>query len=117
MESFTKSKQDDVIIVKIKGGIQHSDTPNFEKELESIILEQNLYKIIVDLTNVNHISSSALGVLIAMERKLKRKNGDIRLVITEPEILKVMQITLLDRVFQIYNNSQDAIHSFKNLKQ
>lgn len=113
MEAISRNKQDDIIILKFKGNIQHSDTPNFEKELENVILEQNLYKIILDLTSVNHICSSALGILIAMERKIKRKNGDIRLVITEPDVLKVMQITLLDRVFQIYSNLQEALNSFK----
>lgn len=116
MDSISKSKQEDIIILKFKGSIQHSDTPNFEKEIENVILEQNLYKIILDLSLVNHISSSALGSLIAMERKIKRKNGDIRLVITEPEVLRIMQITLLNRVFQIFSNVQDAIQSYKNLK-
>lgn len=111
MESIVRNKQNDIIILKIKGNIQHTDTPNFEKELEKL-LEENVIKIIIDLSNIKHVSSSALGTLIAMERKVKRKNGDIRLVITEQEVLRIMQITLLNRVFHIYNNIQDAINSF-----
>ncbi len=115
MESISKSKLGEIVILKVTGSIQHTDTPVFEKELEKI-LEENLIKVIIDLTNVKHVCSSTLGTLIAMERKIKRKNGDIRLVITEQEILRIMQITLLNRVFQIFNNLQDAIDSFKKIK-
>jgi anti-anti-sigma factor len=114
MESITREKKEDIVILKVKGSIQHSDTPNFEKELEKL-LEENLFKIIIDLTNVKHICSSALGILIAMERKVKRKGGDIRLVITETEVLRVLQITLLNRVFQIYGTLKEAIESFHSI--
>lgn len=115
MENITKIKEDDVIVVKVNGNIQHLDTPNFEKELEKI-LEENYYKIVVDLTNVKHVSSSALGILISLIRKVKRKNGDIRLVVTEDEVLRVLQITLLNRVFQIFGTSKEAVDSFKKQK-
>ncbi|MCS7204530.1 MAG: STAS domain-containing protein [Leptospiraceae bacterium] len=115
MESITKSKDGDVIILKVKGNIQHIDTPNFEKQLEEVLKENN-FKIVIDLSNIKHVSSSALGILIAMERKVKRKNGDIRLVITEPEVQRVLQITLLNRIFQIYSNVSDAVESFKMMK-
>ncbi|GIX42317.1 MAG: hypothetical protein KatS3mg129_2050 [Leptospiraceae bacterium] len=115
MESITREKKDDVIILKVKGNIQHTDTPNFEKELEKL-LEENAIKIIIDLSNVKHVCSSALGSLIAIERRIKRKGGDIRLVITENEVLRVMQITLLNRVFQIFDTIQEAIESFKKMQ-
>ncbi len=50
-----------------------------------------------------------------MQRRVKRKGGDIRLVITENEVLRVMQITLLNRVFQIFGTLPEAIESFKKL--
>jgi len=115
MESIAKEKKEDITILKVKGNIQHTDTPNFEKELESL-LEENVIKIIIDLTNVKLVSSSALGTLIAMQRRIKRKGGDIRLVITENEVLRVMQITLLNRVFQIFGTLADAIESFKKIE-
>jgi anti-anti-sigma factor len=114
MESITKEKKDNITILKVKGNIQHTDTPTFEKELEKL-LEENVLKIIIDLTNVKLVSSSALGTLIAMQRRVKRKGGDIRLVITENEVLRVMQITLLNRVFQIFGTLPEAIESFKKL--
>ncbi len=111
MESVSKSKKDDIVVLKIKGGIHHIDTPSFEKELVSVIEERN-YKIVLDLTQTEYLCSSSLGVLISLERKIKRKGGDIRLVIIKAEILKVLQITLLNKVFRIFSSLEEAIKSF-----
>ncbi|MBW7856855.1 MAG: STAS domain-containing protein [Leptonema sp. (in: Bacteria)] len=111
MDSISKSRKNGVDILTVKGSLEHVDSPIFEKELESI-LDADSSMIVLDLSSSAHICSSALGALIAAKRKIRRREGDIRIVVGPGDVLRVLQITLLDRVFLTYDNLDAAAHSF-----
>jgi anti-anti-sigma factor len=96
----------------VKGSIQHTDTPVFEKELDRT-LEAGGRLIVLDLTSVAHICSSALGALISLKRRIRRYEGDVRIATTSGEVLRVLHITLLDRVFQVFENVDAAVNSYQ----
>ncbi len=112
MDSISRHRKGDVDILTVKGNIQHTDSPAFEKELERT-LEQGSFNVVLDLTGVQHVCSSALGALISIKRRIRRHDGDIRIVTTAADILRVLQITLLDRVFLVFDNVDAAVHSFQ----
>lgn len=111
MESISRSRKGDIDILTVTGNIQHTDTPPFEREVDEAI-EQGSRFIVLDLARVHHISSSALGSLVSLKRRLRRTEGDIRIVSVPGDVLRVLQITLLDRVFLVYDNVDAAVHSF-----
>ena len=55
--------------------------------------------VIVDLTDVSFIDSTGLGVLVGAVRDVRADGGDLRLVVTEPQIIKLLELTGLDEVF------------------
>ncbi|MBL8034002.1 MAG: STAS domain-containing protein [Leptospiraceae bacterium] len=73
---------------------------------------KNQHKVIVDLTQVGHISSSALGLLARFSDECRQANGELRLVVTEQNILNLLQITMLDKVFEIYGTVAEAEEDF-----
>jgi len=62
--------------------------------------------------NVKHICSSALGVLVAIKRKMKDKEGDIKMVVIDENLLKLFQTTMLDRVFEIFESQRECLNAF-----
>ncbi len=64
------------------------------------------------MINVKHICSSALGVLVAVKRKIKDKDGDIKLVIVNDNLLKLFQTTMLDKVFEIFESQRECMNAF-----
>ena len=56
------------------------------------------------MINVKHICSSALGALVAIKRKIKDNEGDIKLVIVNENLLRLFQTTMLDKVFEIFDS-------------
>ncbi|WCL50420.1 STAS domain-containing protein [Leptospira sp. GIMC2001] len=101
----------DIKIIRFQGAILRRDSEKIEADLvQSEELDGR--KVILELTKVHHICSSALGVLVAFKRKLKSQNGDVKLVINDEDILQVFEITMLDKVFEIYSNLDSAIESF-----
>jgi anti-sigma B factor antagonist len=64
--------------------------------------------IIVDLTHVEFLDSTGLGVLVGGMRRLRSVGGDFALVCDQEKLLKIFRITGLDRVFTLHSSVEAA---------
>jgi anti-sigma B factor antagonist len=64
--------------------------------------ERGNHRLVVDLTNVEFLDSTGLGALIGAQRRAKEVDGDVRLVVKEGQILRLLRITGLLKVFNVY---------------
>jgi anti-sigma B factor antagonist len=64
--------------------------------------------LVVVLDGVGFIDSSGLGVLVGALRRMKERDGDLRLVCSKESVLKILRITGLDRVFPVYASVDEA---------
>jgi anti-sigma B factor antagonist len=69
-------------------------------------------KLAVELTEVKFMDSVALGSLVVLLRRIKHVNGRLALVGVSGHCLKVMQVTGLDKVFEMYSDLPKAIAAF-----
>jgi len=53
-----------------------------------------------------------LGVLARFAEVCRRENGELRLVVTEQNILNLLQVTMLDKVFDVYTSVEEAEEDF-----
>ena len=81
-------------------------------QLFALVDEDAAPKIILDFSNVEYLSSAALGKLITMEKKVKAAKGKLRLSCIRPEIYEVFAITKLNRLFKIYEDQERALDGF-----
>ncbi|MFA7228016.1 MAG: STAS domain-containing protein [Melioribacteraceae bacterium] len=70
-------------------------------------------KLIIDLTSVEFIDSTFLGVIVNTLKKVAKMGGDLKLVGFKPPVRSMFELTRLFRVFESYNELQDAIKSFQ----
>lgn len=80
--------------------------------LNSLIDEKTQPKLLLDFSNVEHLSSAALGMLINVNNRVKQKNGQLRLANIQPQIYDVFVITKLNKLFRILPTRQEATASF-----
>lgn len=78
-----------------------------------LIDQSNNPKLLLDFSNVEHLSSAALGMLININNRIRAKAGQLRLANIDPQIYEVFTITKLHKLFQIYDEAQEAADSFK----
>ena len=85
-----------------------STAPKLNKELESII-GAGRYKILVDLTNVEYISSAGYRVLLAAQRACKRYNrGKVILGWPHDGIRDAMALNGFVELFEIVEDPYDV---------
>ena len=81
-------------------------------QLFGLVEEDGRKKIVLDFTNVEYLSSAALGKLITMDKKVKAISGKLRFRNIRSDILEVFKITRLDKLFQIRENQEKALEGF-----
>ncbi len=78
-------------------------------QLFGLIDEGGCNKIILNFSNVEYLSSAALGKLITMDKKVKVAKGELRLCSIRPDIYEVFAITKLNKLFSIHDNQEMAL--------
>lgn len=83
-------------------------SPRLADELESLV-DRGAREIVVHLGGIELIDSTALGVLLRARDQLKRVGGDVVLVTNDRRILRLFEVTGLDRTFRIESSLPDAV--------
>ncbi len=105
----------DVTIAKFvdKKILDESNIQVIGNQLFSLVEEDGRKKIILDFSNVEYLSSAALGKLITMDKKVKQAKGKLRLCNVRPDIYEVFAITKLNKLFDMnYDSVEKALEGF-----
>lgn len=78
-------------------------------QLFALIEEDHRQKIVLDFSNVEYLSSAALGKLITMDKKVKAAKGKLRLCAIRPDIYEVFAITKLNKLFDMKDTLEAAL--------
>ncbi|MDX2114614.1 MAG: STAS domain-containing protein [Planctomycetota bacterium] len=110
--------------VKKEAGVTHVefvdrnilDEANIQQigeEISGLIDAEPAPKLVISFSNVDHLSSAALGALITIHNKMKARQGQLRLANIDPQIYEVFVITKLNRLFEIHETTDRAVQSFR----
>ena len=100
-----------VTIVELKDRkiLEEMSIMQIGEQLNAIIAKTELPKLIIDFTNVAHMSSSALGILITLHKRIREKRGQLRLCGIQSAIYEIFVITRLNEIFSICQSRQEAL--------
>jgi len=104
--------QPDACVVNLKGRLDVHYSSEAESEINKLI-DQGKIKLVISLNDVEYLSSSGLRIFIAISRRLKEKNGQLKLIKLNETALKIFKIVELIDMFDIYDSEEKAIKSFK----
>ena len=105
---IAEKRIDGVSVLTVSGEIDLATAPDLRERLMAQEADQ-VSAIVVDLTGVSFIDSTALGVLVAAYRRQEDAGRTLKLVVTEPRILKVLEITDLTSVFPVFASVDEAV--------
>jgi len=97
----------DVCVLSLDGEVDVYTAPRLREQLGSLVAGGCTH-LVVDLTKVAFIDSSGLGVLVGALRRVREKDGVMRIVCTRDSILKLFRITGLDKVFPLFTDASEA---------
>ena len=94
--------------ISVSGEADLYTAPALEDELVGTICA-GATRVVVDLTDVTFIDSTGLGVLVRAGRELRRVDGSLFLVVTDANVVRVFEMTALDRLFPIHATRDEAL--------
>lgn len=112
MAETTVRENGNIRVVDVDGNLDsHIVAGDLRKELESLVSDKN-YKLVVNLSNVEHISSIALETLVSISKQARRKDGDLKLYGLSDNIQRAFDLVGASKVLEIYDSESDAVTSF-----
>jgi len=106
-----KRATEDITILACHGRIMFGDEANLLRSTLKDVLVSNR-KIILNLSDVNHLDSGGLGMLVGVRSTAKADGADIKLSGLGQRLRDVLQITKLATVFEVYDTEQQAVEAF-----
>lgn len=82
------------------------------EEISTLVEAEAAPRLLISFSNVDHLSSAALGTLITIINKVRAKQGQLRLANIDPQIHEVFVITRLNKLFSIHETIDAAMKSF-----
>jgi anti-sigma B factor antagonist len=91
------------------------DEQNIQKigeDLFSLVDELGRIKVLLNFSNVEYLSSAALGKFISLNKKVQSKSGKLVMCNINDDIYEVFEITKLNKLFNIQKDEQTALQVF-----
>jgi anti-sigma B factor antagonist len=104
----TRSINDGASLIDLEGEIDVYTAPNLKQQIINL-LDEGVRHVTVNLTDVEYLDSTALGVLIGGLKRLRERDGSLDLICPNPRIKRVFEITGLDKIFDIYATEEEAV--------
>lgn len=90
-------------VLQVRGEVDLYTSPQLRDGITEL-LDQGANRIVIDLSGIEFMDSTGLGVLVVGLKRAKERNGEFALVCREGSVQKILSITGLDRVFSIHGS-------------
>ncbi len=99
-------------LLNVKGRVDSATAPEFSKALEKIT-EDGKYKIVIDMGELEYMSSAGFRALLAAQRNCKRYNrGEVVLVKVPERIREALELAGFTELFKTFDDPIEAVGNF-----
>jgi anti-sigma B factor antagonist len=106
MHRVAVERSGDVAVVVAGGEIDLYGAPELSDALSTTAQER---RVVVDLTAVSFLDSTALGVVVGAIRELRQRGGDARVVLPRGSARRIFELTTLDQVLPLEESRARAL--------
>ncbi|MBI3696482.1 MAG: STAS domain-containing protein [Acidobacteria bacterium] len=104
----TKQMEPDVTVMEFKGKITMGlESQRIEAQVDEL-LRQHKTKLVFDLTGVEYVDSTGMGVIVSCFSKTSRAGGALRVAGLNDRVRQLFKITRVDTVLSFYPTAQAA---------
>jgi anti-sigma B factor antagonist len=100
-------------LIEVKGSLVGGDETVELRQAIAGFAEREYQKLLLDLSNVEYLNSTAIGVLVSAQTSYAKKGWQIKMCGLNKNVRNVFVITKLTLVFDVFDTKEEAIQSFK----
>ena len=110
---LSSSQHGAVTVITLKGNLMGGPDASLLNSRLHELVESGKKQIVIDLSGVQFMNSSGLGLLIGGVSALKNAGGALKIANASDKILSLITITKLGSVLQTYATTEAALESFR----
>jgi anti-sigma B factor antagonist len=105
------SRSGDIAVIRCRGRIVFGqEADDLRGVILSLLKETN--RIVLNLAWVVYMDSSGLGTLVASFISARNRGAEIKFAALSPKARRLLTITKVDRLFEVYDSAEEAVRSF-----
>jgi len=102
---------DNILTIVLRGSLDMASAPEFDHLVQEH-LSHGHTRIIVDCRHLGYLSSVGIGSLVALQTRLRRKGGEVKLAAVLGPVMDVVRAVRLDKMLGIYGDLEFARQAF-----
>lgn len=101
----------DVNLIDVKGYLDAHTAPELEDEFNKLI-EKKQFKVVVNFSELNYISSAGLGVFMAYVETMREEKGDIKFSNLKDDVYSIFDLLGFPVLYEFFKEEEEAIKKF-----
>jgi anti-anti-sigma factor len=102
----------DVTVLVLSGEMLVDDGDLALRQQIHDLLDQARAKILIDLAAVTHIDSAGVGMMVAKQKTVRERGGDVKLLHLTSRSQRLLSLMKLASVFEAFEDEEEAVKSF-----
>ena len=100
-----------VVVKQLPDRVSVNETQQLFRELAPLF-EGDRPCLVFDFSEVRQLDSAGIEMLLRCMEEAMKRNGDVKLAAVSPQVTVILELTRVDRLFEIFENPSDAVESF-----
>ena len=96
--------------LRVRGSLELSTADALRTSVAQVMREGHV-NLLLDLNGVEYMDSSGLAVLLGTLRRVRERQGSLRLVCQVRPVLRLLSLTGIDRLLPIHPDEDEALHA------
>lgn len=110
-ESMTIRDNTDAKIIDVNEDLGSYAAADLRTAIDSLI-DESAQKLVVNLSQVQHINSTAIGAMVGAAKRLRQNNGDLKVYGLADNLKRTFDLVGASSVLEIYDSEDSAIAAF-----
>lgn len=106
-----EEKVEDIVLLKLNGLVDSGTAQFLEDKFNELTVQDNV-KIVVDLQNVDYISSAGWGIFVGEIKGIRQRDGDIKLAGMRSDVREVFDLLEFNTLLTPYVSNEEAFSAF-----
>ena len=112
MQIIQRTKIGQVEVFAIDGGIDRTTHDEFVADMQEII-DAGARQVVLDFSRLTYMNSLSLGTLVRVHQRFKKAGAALKFAELHTNVVAILHFARLDHVFDLYEDIEAAVKSFK----